>query len=145
MNCYVSTENRIVDKYYYVAEDFITNMKVVVITKPTPVIAVGDKIRTIDGHGKMLYQIQLDSRVTCFDLQIEPASSGYPLLIFGLKNGGIGALELTNDEAVVIWESDCSIEGKAAVTQLKVAQLQDGVQNIIVTREDGLIEIFTYT
>jgi hypothetical protein len=64
----VSTENRIVDKYYYVAEDFITNMKVVIITKPTPVIAVGDKIRTIDGHGKLLYQIQLDSKVTCFDI-----------------------------------------------------------------------------
>jgi hypothetical protein len=55
LNCYVSTENRIVDKYYYVAEDFIVNMKVVIMTKPTPVIAVGDKIRTIDGHGKMLY------------------------------------------------------------------------------------------
>ena len=120
-------------------------MKVVIITKPTPVIAVGDKIRTIDGHGKMLYQIQLDSKVTCFDLQSEPASSGYPLLIFGLKNGGLGALELTNHEAVVLWESECSIEGKAAVSHLKVAQLQEGVQNIIVTREDGVIEIFTYT
>ena len=110
-------------------------MKVVIITKPTPVIAVGDKIRTIDGHGKMLYQIQLDSKVTCFDLQSEPASSGYPLLIFGLKNGGLGALELTNQEAVVLWESECSLEGKAAVSHLKVAQLQ----------EDGVIEIFTYT
>jgi hypothetical protein len=66
-------------------------------------------------------------------------------LIFGLKNGGIGALELTNDEAVVLWESDCSNEGKAAVSHLKVAQLQEGVQNIVVTREDGLIEIFTYS
>ena len=120
-------------------------MKVVIMTKPTPVIAVGDKIRTIDGHGKMLYQIQLDSKVTCFDLQSEPASSGYPLLIFGLKNGGLGALELTNQEAVVLWESECSLEGKAAVQHLKVAQLQEGVQNIIVTREDGVIEIFTYT
>ena len=66
-------------------------------------------------------------------------------MIFGLKNGGIGALELTNDEAVVLWESDFSLEGKAAVSHLKVAQLQEGVQNIIVTREDGLIEVFTYT
>jgi hypothetical protein len=53
----VSAESRIVDKYYYVAEDFIVNMKVVVISKgqPTPVIAVADKIRTIDSHGKVLY------------------------------------------------------------------------------------------
>ena len=32
LNCYVSAENRIVDKYYYVAEDFIVNMKVVTLS-----------------------------------------------------------------------------------------------------------------
>ena len=68
MNCYISAENRIVDKYYYVAEDYIVNMKVVTIQKPTPVIAVADKLRTIDTYGKMIYQIQLDSKVTCFDI-----------------------------------------------------------------------------
>ena len=43
------------DKYYYVAEDYIVNMKVVTIQKPTPVIAVADKLRTIDTYGKMIY------------------------------------------------------------------------------------------
>ena len=101
------------------------NMMVVVITKTivAPVLAVSDKMRVIDSLGKILYQIQLDAKVTCFDVQQEPAVSGFPLVIYGLKNGGIGALELTNDEAVVIWEADYSLKGKAAVAHLKVAQL----------------------
>lgn len=42
-------------------------------------------------------------------------------MIYGLKNGGIGALELTKDEAVVLWETDFTLEGKAAVSHIKVA------------------------
>ena len=102
-------------------------MRIVLIQKPTPVIAVADKLRTIDNYGKMIYQIQLDSKVTCFDVQTEPSSSGFPLLIYGLKNGSLGAVELTSDEAVVLWEADFAFEGKAAVSHLKVAQLQEGV------------------
>ena len=49
------------------------------------------------------------------------------MLIYGLKSGGLGALELSNDEAVVLWEIDFSFEGKAPVAHLKVAQLQDEV------------------
>lgn len=58
-------------RYYYVAEDYIVDMKVVQIQKPIPVIAVADKIRTIDNFGKMIYQVQLESKVTCFDVHTE--------------------------------------------------------------------------
>ena len=51
---------------------------------------------------------------------------------------------MTNDEAVVLWEADFSFEGKSPVSHLKVAQLQEGVSNIVVAREDGLIEVFTF-
>ena len=46
-------------------------MKVVQIQKPIPVIAVADKIRTIDNFGKMIYQVQFESKVTCFDVHTE--------------------------------------------------------------------------
>lgn len=129
------------------ADGFIVNMKIVNLVQSiySPVLAVGDKILTLDQYGKVLYKIQLDAGVTCFDIQQEPSSAGFPLLIYGLKNGGIGAIELTTDEAVVLWESDFSFEAKAASSQIKVAQLQDNVNNIIVAREDGMIEVYTYT
>ena len=60
-------------------------------------------------------------------MQPELTTRGFPLLIYGLKSGGLGALELSNDEAVVLWEVDFTFEGKAPVAHLKVAQLQDEV------------------
>jgi hypothetical protein len=43
------------------------------------------------------------------------------LIIYGTKNGTIGAVELTKDEAIVLWEVDFTFEGKSAVTHIKVA------------------------
>lgn len=71
--------------------------------------------------------------------------NGYPLIVYGTKSGSIGAIELTKDEAIVLWETDFTFETKSIVSHIKVAQLKEGTQNIVVTREDGLIEIHSYT
>ena len=48
------------------------------------------------------------------------------ILIFGLQNGNIGAIEVTSDEAILLWEIECSQdEDKAPVSHLKIAQLKD--------------------
>lgn len=51
LNCYTSADSRIVDKYYYLAEDIINHMMVVTISAPLAVIAVQDKIRVINSKG----------------------------------------------------------------------------------------------
>lgn len=146
LNCYASAENRIVDKYYYIAEDVINHMTVVMIgSDALAAVAVQDKIRIIDNKGSMLYQTQLDAHVTCFDVQEAPTKNGFPLLIFGTKSGNIGAIELTIDEAIVLWETDYQFENKSIVTHVKVASLKDGVNNICLTRDDGSIEIYSFT
>jgi hypothetical protein len=77
-------------------------------------------------------------------MQAEMTASGCPLIVFGTRNGGIGAIELTRDEAIVLWETESVFDTKSAVYHIKVAQLASVNYNIVVTREDGLIEIFTY-
>ena len=67
------------------------------------------------------------------------------MIIYGTKNGTIGAIELTKDEAIVLWEVDFTFEGKSAVTHIKVAQLKEGTDNILVSRDCGLIEVYTYS
>jgi len=83
--------------------------------------------------------------VTCLDLQLAPSSKDLPLLVYGTKSGGIGAVELASDEAIVLWEVDCTFEGKSAVSHIKVAQLQEGQQHVVLTRDDGTIEIYSYS
>ena len=93
----------------------------------------------------MLYQTQLDANVTCFDLQEAPTRNGYPLLVYGTKSGNIGAIELTADEAIVLWETDFAFEGKSIVSHVKVASLKEGALNACVSREDGSIEVYSYS
>jgi len=59
-----------------------------------------------------------------------------------LKNGSIGAIELTKDEAIVLWEYDV-LDSKSAVTHIKCEQFIE--QNIILARDTGEIEIYTYS
>ena len=67
-------------------------------------------------------------------------------MVFGLQNGNVGALELQEDEAIVLWELDCNSEGnKAPVSHIKVAQLKDGHPPcIVLVREDSVIEIYKF-
>lgn len=83
--------------------------------------------------------------MTCFDLQEQPTRNGFPLLVYGTKSGNIGAIELTSDEAIVLWETDFAFENKAIVSHIKVASLKEGVQNICVSREDGSIEVYSFS
>ena len=57
LNCYVSTQSKILDKYFYLADDVINHMMVCTIegVGAMAVIAVQDRIRVIDGKGKLLY------------------------------------------------------------------------------------------
>lgn len=142
----MSTEQRIVDKYYYVAEDAISHMAVANLQSlgAHAVIAVQDKIRVIDNRGQVKYQSQLDSQVTAFDLRSEPSKSGCPILIYGTKNGNLGAIELTPDEAIVLWETDFNIS--SGISLLKVARLsQTGNDHAIVSRDDGTLEVYEYS
>jgi hypothetical protein len=134
-----------VDNYYYLSDEKIKQMDISEIFGgqiQLPVIACGDCIKVIDGRGAILYEIKLDSQVNCFSQQKEKTSRGCPLIIYGCKNGSIGALELTKDEAIILWENDC--DHRSAVSLIKVDQLAKK-DNIVLTRESGEIELFVYT
>lgn len=46
------------------------------------------------------------------------------MLIYGLKNGSIGAIELTKDEGIVLWEYDV-MDSKSAVAHIKCENFVD--------------------
>ena len=56
-------------------------------------------------------------------------------------------MELGTDEAIVLWELNCSAdEAKAPVSHIKVAQLKDKqMPSCLLVREDSTIEIYKFT
>lgn len=151
LNCYMSTASRIVDKYYYMAEDTIAHMLVVEIVRGSnigqAVLAVQDKIKVLNDRGQVAYQTQVDSPIVCLDVRPKPTKAGCPLIVYGTKNGNIGAVELTKDEAIVLWETDFTFEKKSGVSLIKVASLSpdEGPNHLIVTRDDSHIEVYTFS
>jgi hypothetical protein len=58
--------------------------------------------------------------VTCINISETRSSRDCPLVFFGLRNGSLGAIEATKDEAIVLWENEP--EGStASITVIKSA------------------------
>ena len=64
---------------------------------------------------------------------------------YGLKNGGIGCVELTRDEAMPIWSLEGSQTNGSPTAIIKAAgEGSDGSYQFIVGRVDGTIEMYSY-
>ena len=72
-----------------------------------PVIACQDKSIKVLNDDKIVYQFKFDSACTALSLAEEQTHRYCPIVGYGLKNGGMGCLELTRDEGVLMW----SLEG----------------------------------
>lgn len=82
-----------------------------------PILACQDStIKVLNHRGGILYQARMESPVMSVSLAEELTSRGCPLLCYGLKNGNIGALELSKEEAIHLWEVDCQDDGRAPVS-----------------------------
>ena len=157
LNCYASANNAIADKYFYVCDDKINGMIVLHADilntgqiMPFVVLACNDgTIKVIDDDGRPIYQVNLDAAPTCITL-LEPSDLDVPqptVILFGLQNGNIGAVELQQDEAMVLWEKESTDgDSNAPIQHLKVAQLRDKQpESCIVVRDDSSIEIYKFS
>ena len=59
----------------------------------------------------------------------------------------MGAVELSIDESILLWEIDCNADDdKAPVSHIKVAPLKENANaNIILVRDDSTIEIYKFS
>ena len=73
------------------------------------ILACNDSsVKVVADNGRLQYQAILDSAPTCISA-IEQQEGGQALIIlYGLQNGNIGAMELGVDEAIVLWELNCN-------------------------------------
>ena len=107
LNCYASNNNSITDKYYFLCDDIIHDMVVTSISPKSQsdsivVLACNDStVKVISDQGKLQYEAVLDSAPISLS-QIKSQDS--TIICYGLSNGNIGAIELGQDEAIVLWE-----------------------------------------
>lgn len=72
---------------------------------------------------KLLYQQKFDSACTAICLASEQTHRYCPIVGYGLKNGGIGCIELTRDEPIIIWSLEGSQTNGSAASVVKSCDL----------------------
>lgn len=94
---------------------------------------------------KLIYSHKLESSCTTLSLAPEMTHRHCPIIGYGLKNGGIGCLELTRDEPVVMWSLEGSQTNGSSVSVVKTFNFDgETAHSFIVARDDGTIEIYSY-
>lgn len=149
LNCYESVESKIVDKYLYVCEDKINDLVIASVSGQlvhNAVLACQDKALRVLVDDQLLYMHKFDAAVTALSLAEEQTHRHCPVVGYGLRNGGIGCVELTRDEPVVLWSLEGMQTNGSAVAVVKTCNLEpeSGYHSLIVARDDGSIEIYSY-
>lgn len=138
------------DKFFYICEDRINDMLIASVSGQmvsNAILACQDKTIKVLVENELLYQQKFDSPCTVIALSPEQSSRFCPVIGFGLKNGTIGCVELTRGEPVVLWTLDGSLMNSSSVSVIKICKLfqeEEGFFNMIVGRDDGSIEVYTF-
>ena len=64
---------------------------------------------------------------------------------YGLRNGGIGCLELTRDEPVFMWSLEGSQTCGSSVSVVKTFNFSgESHHSLVAARDNGMVEIYSY-
>ena len=94
---------------------------------------------------KLLYAHKFDSACTALSLADEQTHRYCPIVGYGMRNGGIGCIELTRDEPVILWSLEGTQTNGSSVAVVKTCNFDgETMHGFIVARDDGSIEIYSY-
>lgn len=162
LNCYMSAENQIKDKFYFICEDKINDMVLAPVGGQmvlNAVLACQDKqIRVLKDDGKeVLYSQPFESACMTLSLSAALSERKCPIVGYGLSSGEIGVIELMRSQPNLLWSLDPSqIQKNAPARIVKVCQLDkknlmntgaadsESVFDFIVARDNGVIEIYCF-
>ena len=115
------------------------------------VIACHDKTIKVLKDGDLHYIAKFDAPVMVISNSGKLSSRQCPIVAYGLRNGSIGLLELTRNEAVTLWSLESSQTNGSPVCAIKAsiinptpAEDEPLTSEVVVARDDGSIEVCSY-
>ena len=99
LNCYESTANKVVDRFYYVSDDKINDMKFASVGGEmvmNPVLGCANSTIKVLQDDKLYYQETVKSGVLSVHT-VSGVKCATPLLMYGQRNGELGLMNLQRD------------------------------------------------
>ncbi|VDK82988.1 unnamed protein product [Litomosoides sigmodontis] len=108
----------------------------------TPIIACSDKtIKVIEGS-KLSYEIGLSDVPNVLHLFMNDGGFNKQKVLYGTKDGHLGLVDLSPENGALIWE--IATKSTSAITCIHCYPfISAPTPNVIIGKEDGLIEIYT--
>ncbi|XP_071527283.1 BBSome complex member BBS7-like isoform X2 [Panulirus ornatus] len=143
------------DSNYYLAADKIND----IISLPAekmkslvPVLACEDRLLRVMRDSEVLYSVELPSPPSSLQLFYNDGGENGDQLLYGTSDGKIGLVQLGRGSAVHRWvcESGSGVGSTSTSRYGGITCMDhhdmtgDGVRDLIVGRDDGSVEVFSY-
>ncbi len=133
---------------YYLCSDKINDLIVLPqeteTSKLVPVLACHDRALRVLDDSMMIYEAEVAGPPKTLSLYNRDGGFTGREVLYGTSDGKCGLIELSLDEPVPKWEmaNEKRLNGISNIDSFDVTN--DGIMDLIVSREDGIIEVYVY-
>uniref|UniRef100_A0A9J2PPS3 Ciliary BBSome complex subunit 2 middle region domain-containing protein n=1 Tax=Ascaris lumbricoides TaxID=6252 RepID=A0A9J2PPS3_ASCLU len=136
------------DANYYLCNDRINDVLCLPVVEGswvgrgiTPVLACDDKTIKVLQGSELKYEVQLGDIPCVLHLFMNDGGFSKQRVLYGTKDGRIGLVDLPPTDGTLVWE--IPTRSSSAITSIHCYAITgSGCPDIIVGKEDGLIEIY---
>lgn len=113
-------------------------------TRITPVLGCNDRVLRILEESNQLYEAEVAGPPVTLSLLYNTGGPSGREIIYDTSDGKIGAIELGLDEPIPKWElpNTKKMSGVSCLDNYDITN--DGTVDLIVSREDGVVEVYSY-
>ncbi|XP_042193764.1 Bardet-Biedl syndrome 7 protein isoform X1 [Callorhinchus milii] len=135
------------DQDYYLSSDKINDITCLPIEKLgriTPILACKDRVLRVLEGSNLLYEFEVSGEPTVLALHNGNGGNSGEEIIYGTSDGKLGLVQITGNSPVHLWEmlNEKKRGGILCIDYFDI--LGDGVKELLVGRDDGMVEIYAF-
>ncbi|XP_030047637.1 BBSome complex member BBS7 [Microcaecilia unicolor] len=135
------------DQHYYLSGDKINDVMCLSaekLSRITPILACQDRVLRVLQGSDLMYEVEVPGPPTVLGLHNGDGGDSGEDLLFGTSDGKLGLIQITQAYPVHKWETinEKKRGGVLCIDSFDI--LGDGVKELLVGRDDGMVEIYSF-
>ncbi|XP_044875338.1 Bardet-Biedl syndrome 7 protein isoform X1 [Mauremys mutica] len=135
------------DQHYYLSGDKINDVLCLPVEKLScirPILACQDRVLRVLQGSDLLYEVEVSGPPTVLALNNGNGGDSGEELLFGTSDGKVGLIQVSSASPVHKWEvrNEKKRGGILCIDNFDI--LGDGVKELLVGRDDGMLEIYNF-
>nr|XP_033794211.1 Bardet-Biedl syndrome 7 protein isoform X2 [Geotrypetes seraphini] len=135
------------DQHYYLSGDKINDvicLSVEKLSHITPILACQDRVLRVLQGSDLIYEVEVPGPPTVLALHNGDGGESGEDLLYGTSDGKLGLSQITQAYPVHKWEISNEKKRGGVLCIESFDILGDGVKELLVGRDDGMVEIYSF-